>query len=134
MMSQEINHEILNMTSVFKPAIIAIALLSMGLTACVTQQTASLAIQHENNQYQVTGIGKDKITSQNNAIKAAQQTCKRGTSPIVSNQNTQYNGIVDEQTGKVINQAGSIAGIFLGKDVNISQDTDYNTTLDFYCK
>lgn len=103
-------------------------------TGCATQPTASLAIQKDNNQYQVTGMGKDKISAQNNAVKAAQQTCKRGTAPIVTNQSTQYNGIVDEQTGKIIHQAGSIAGIFLGKDVNIQQDTDYNITLDFYCK
>lgn len=107
---------------------------AIGLTACATQPTSSLAIQKENNQYQVTGIGKNKITAQNNAVKAAQNTCKRGTAPVVSNESTQYNGVVDESTGKIINQAGSIAGAILGKDVNISQDTDYNVTLDFYCK
>ncbi len=107
---------------------------SIGLVACASQPTSSLAIQKENNQYQVSGIGKDKLTAQNNATKAAQATCKRGTSPIVTKQNVEYSGVVDEKTGKVINQAGSIAGILLGKEVSISQDTDYNITLDFYCK
>ncbi|MFC3901680.1 hypothetical protein SAMN05421749_101341 [Acinetobacter marinus] len=104
------------------------------LSACQSTQTSSLAMQKENNQYQITGMGKDKITAQNNAIKAAQNTCKRGTSPVVSNEKLVYNGVGDENTGKMINQAGAIAGIFLGKDVNISQDTDYQVTLDFYCQ
>ncbi|OUY07451.1 hypothetical protein [Acinetobacter populi] len=123
------------MKNTFKPLITVMSVCAViGLTACATQPTSSLAIQRENNQYQVTGIGKNKITAQNNAVKAAQNTCKRGTTPVVSNESTQYNGVVDESTGKIINQAGSIAGVFLGKDVNLSQDTDYNVTLDFYCK
>lgn len=119
----------------FHARTIAFALLCVGtLSACTTTPTSSLAIQRENNQFQVTGIGKDKLTAQNNAVKSAQKTCTRGKSPIVTNEKVQYNGVLDENTGKVINQAGSIAGIFLGKNVNISQDTDYNVTLDFYCK
>lgn len=119
-------------TYLHSTAIAAICL--AGLSACATTPTSSLAIQRENNQFQVTGIGKDKLTAQNNAVKAAQKTCTRSTAPVVTNEKVQYNGVLDENTGKVINQAGSIAGIFLGKDVNISQDNDYNVTLDFYCK
>ncbi|MFU8927936.1 hypothetical protein [Acinetobacter puyangensis] len=123
------------MKNTIKPIMMTLSICAaIGLTACATQPTSSLAIQKENNQYQVTGIGKNKITAQNNAVKAAQNTCKRGTTPVVSNESTQYNGVVDESTGKIINQAGSIAGAILGKDVNISQDTDYNVSLDFYCK
>jgi hypothetical protein len=123
------------MKNTIKPIMMTLSICTaIGLTACATQPTSSLAIQKENNQYQVTGIGKNKITAQNNAVKAAQSTCKRGTAPVVSNESTQYNGVVDESTGKIINQAGSIAGAILGKDVNISQDTDYNVSLDFYCK
>lgn len=106
----------------------------VALVGCQTTETTTLAMQKENNQYQITGIGKDKLTAQNNAVKAAQKTCSRGTLPVVTNEAVQYNGVVDEKTGKMINQAGTIAGVFLGKDVNISQDTDYQVTLDFYCK
>lgn len=106
----------------------------VALVGCQTTETTTLAMQKENNQYQITGIGKDKLTAQNNAVKAAQKTCSRGTSPVVTNEAVLYNGVVDEKTGKMINQAGTIAGVFLGKDVNISQDTDYQVTLDFYCK
>lgn len=110
------------------------ALALLGLTACATPQNASLAIQRENNQYQVTGMGKDKLTAQNNAVRAAQKTCPRNTSAIVTNEASKYNGVLDEQTGKVITQAGTLAGAVLGRSVNLSQDTDYNVTLDFSCR
>lgn len=118
-----------------RKCVVGASVLSIAaLVGCQTTETTTLAMQKENNQYQITGIGKDKLTAQNNAVKAAQKTCSRGTSPVVTNEAVQYNGVVDEKTGKMINQAGTIAGVFLGKDVNISQDTDYQVTLDFYCK
>ncbi|KAA8735609.1 hypothetical protein F4V57_02115 [Acinetobacter qingfengensis] len=113
---------------------IAIILSAITLTACVSQQTSTLAIQKENNQFQVTGIGKDQLTAQNNAVKAAQQTCKRSMTPVVINTATKYNGTLSEETGKLINQAGTIAGAVIGRDINVSKDTDYNVTMDFYCK
>lgn len=42
--------------------------LAIGLTACASTPTNTLAIQKENNQYEVTGIGKTNLISKNNAI------------------------------------------------------------------
>lgn len=113
---------------------IPVILISVLMTGCATSPNSTLAVQKENNQFQVTGIGKDKLTAKNNAVKAAQNTCKRSSSPIITNEKVDYNGVLDEQTGKIINQAGSIASVFLGKDMSIAQDTDFNVTLDFYCQ
>lgn len=57
----------------------------------------------ENNQYEVTGIGKTSLIAKNNAVSAAQKTCTRNTSPVVVDENRisgVLKGVVDEQTGK----------------------------------
>ena len=48
--------------------------LALGLTACASTPTNTLAIQKENNQYEVTGIGKTSLIAKNNAVSAAQKT------------------------------------------------------------
>ena len=67
--------------------------LAIGLTACASTPTNTLAIQKENNQYEVTGIGKTNLISKNNAISAAQKTCTRNTSPVVVDEKTAYQGV-----------------------------------------
>ena len=44
--------------------------LALGLTACASTPTNTLAIQKENNQYEVTGVGKTNLIAKNNAISA----------------------------------------------------------------
>ncbi len=56
--------------------------LALGLTACASTPTNTIAIQKENNQYEVTGIGKTNLISKNNAVSAAQKTCTKNTSPV----------------------------------------------------
>ena len=43
------------------------AAIALALTACASNPTTSLAIQKENNQYEVTGVGKTSLISKNNA-------------------------------------------------------------------
>ncbi|MFG0588330.1 hypothetical protein ACF8D3_09920 [Acinetobacter sp. YQ_14] len=112
--------------------------LALGLTACASTPTNTIAIQKENNQYEVTGIGKTNLISKNNAVSAAQKTCTKNTSPVVVDEKTTYqgvlNGVVDEQTGKMVEAAAGVIGTLTGKNASLAKDDDYQTTLTFYCK
>ncbi len=112
--------------------------LALGLTACASTPTNTIAIQKENNQYEVTGIGKTNLISKNNAVSAAQKTCTKNTSPVVVDEKTTYQGVlkgvVDEQTGKMVEAAASVIGTLTGKNASLAKDDDYQTTLTFYCK
>ena len=112
--------------------------LALGLTACASTPTNTLAIQKENNQYEVTGIGKTSLIAKNNAVSAAQKTCTRNTSSVVVDEKTAYQGVlkgvVDEQTGKMVEAAAGVIGTLTGKNASLAKDDDYQTTLTFYCK
>lgn len=107
------------------------------LTACASNPTSTAAIQKENNQFEVTGVGKTNLIAKNNAVDAANKTCKRSTA-IVVDEKTNYNGVlkgvVDEDTGKMVEAAASVIGSISGKNASLSKDDDYQTTLTFYCK
>ena len=62
------------------------------LTACATTPNNSLAIQKENNLYEVTGLGKSNIIAKNNAITAANKTCGKSHAPVLLDEKTEYNG------------------------------------------
>lgn len=115
-------------------ALTALALTGLILTGCASTPNATMAIQRENNQFEVTGLGKTRTTAMNNAATAANKTC-RSSSPIVVNEEVKYNGVVSEQAGRLIEQAASVIGVFSGSGSNsISRDDDYEATLTFYCK
>lgn len=111
---------------------------AMTLTACATQPTQGLAIQKENNQYEVTGTGKTQIIAKNNAIAAANNTCGKKAQPILVDEKTEYTGalkgVVDDKTGQLITAAAGVIGSMVGKDTGIEKDTDYQTKLTFSCK
>lgn len=107
-------------------------------TACASNPTQTLAIQKADNQYEVTGLGKDQITAKNNAITAANKACGKKGAPVLVDEKTEYHGslkgVVDEQTGKMITAAAGVLGSVMGKNYGVEKDTDYQTTLTFSCK
>lgn len=111
---------------------------ALFLSACASNPTQTLAIQKADNQYEVTGLGKDQITAKNNAIVAANKTCGKKAAPVLIDEKTGYhgslNGVVDEQTGKMITAAAGVIGSVMGKNYGIEKDTDYQSTLTFSCK
>ena len=111
---------------------------ALGLTACATTPNNTLAIQKENNQYEVTGVGKTNLIAKNNAIAAAQKTCTRNTAPVLVDEKTSYQGVlkgvVDEETGKLVEAAAGVIGTITGRNASLAKDDDYQTTLTFYCK
>lgn len=118
----------------FKPLFVLTAA-GLLLAGCNTMPSnSSTVIQRENNQFDVTGIGASQLIAQNNAAAAANKSCKN-SSAVVVNQQVKYNGVVDEKTGRVIDQAAGVVGILTGtKATKISRDDDYQVTLTFYCK
>ena len=108
------------------------------LTACATTPNNSLAIQKENNLYEVTGLGKSNIIAKNNAITAANKTCGKSHAPVLLDEKTEYNGalkgVFDEKTGQMVSAAASVLGSVIGKNTTIEKDTDYQTVLTFSCK
>ncbi|WP_180174450.1 hypothetical protein [Acinetobacter sp. YH01022] len=123
------------MKQVFALASVAAA---VALTACTSNPTTSLAIQKENNQYEVTGIGKSSLISKNNAITAANNTCGKKATPVIVNEKTEYNGalkgVVDEKTGQMIQAATTVLGTLAGKSSSLARDEDYQTILTFTCR
>ena len=107
-------------------------------TACASNPTQTLAIQKADNQYEVTGLGKDQITAKNNAITGVNKACGKKGAPVLVDEKTAYHGslkgAVDEQTGKMITAAAGVLGSVMGKNYGIEKDTDYQTTLTFSCK
>lgn len=114
------------------------ALSMILLSACAsTPSNHSLVIQKENNTFEVTGLGKSNLIAKNNAIMAANKTCGQAT-PIVMNEKTTYNGIlqgvVDNETGKMIEAAANVLTKLSGSNSSIASDDDYQVTLNFQCQ
>ena len=111
---------------------------ALALTACASNPTTSLAIQKQNNQYEVTGVGKSNLISKNNAITAANNTCGKKATAVVIDEKTEYNGalkgVVDEKTGQMIQAATSVLGTLTGNSGSLARDEDYQTVLTFSCR
>ena len=111
--------------------------LSLAFTACSSNPPATLALQKENHEFEVTGLGKTAVIAKNNAIIAANKTCARQIA-IIRSENTSYQGlfknVTDEQTGQNVTAAAEILGGILGRSSNLQRDDDYQTTLTFYCQ
>ena len=108
------------------------------LSACTSNPTQSLAIHKENNVLEVTGLGKTQIIAKNNAISAANKACGSRSTPIVIDEKNTYNGalkgVVDEQTGQLIQAAATVLGNITGTQTGLNSDQDHQTTLDFRCQ
>ena len=114
--------------------LMGLALAGFVLSGCATTPNATTAIQRENNQFDVTGLGKTRVLAMNNAVSVANKTCK-SSSAVIMNEQVKYNGIVDEKTGRMIDQAAGVFGVLTGtKTAQVSRDDDYEVTLRFSCK
>ncbi|HJF27360.1 MAG TPA: hypothetical protein K8V79_03800 [Acinetobacter lwoffii] len=115
-----------------------LALSTLILTACASSPTSSLAVQKENNLFEVTGLGKTQLIAKNNAIAAANKACGSRSTTIVVDEQTAYNGalkgVVDEQTGQIIQAAATVLGNIAGTNTGLNQKDDYQTTLTFRCQ
>ena len=114
-------------------AVLAILAGTLGLSACQSTPTAPV-MQRANSTYETTGLGDSKVQAQQNALNSAKKTCGI-RKPIVLNDTVKYNGVLDERTGRMVEQVGSVVGaVFGAKTPNLSRDDDYEYTINFRCQ
>jgi hypothetical protein len=117
----------------FKPLLLGG--LSVALLAgCAVTPLGPPVIQRENNQFETTGAGKTRAIALQSAMTSANKTCGSNQTIVVQDV-VKYNGLVDEKTGRLIEQVGGVVGVLTGmKNPQIARDDDYNVTVTFYCR
>lgn len=114
-------------------AVFALLASTLGLAACQSTPTAPV-MQRANSTYETTGLGNSKVQAQQNALASAYKTCGRRKA-IVLTDTVKYNGVLDERTGRMVEQVGSVVGaVFGAKTPNLSRDDDYEYTINFRCQ
>ena len=106
---------------------------ALALSACQSTPSSPV-IQRANSIYETTGIADTKVKSQQNAIDRAQKTC-RNKQVIIVDDKVKYNGILNEQTGRMIGQAGAVIGSIFGTgSPDLSRKDDYEYMINFRCQ
>ena len=106
---------------------------ALALSACQSTPSSPV-IQRTNSLYETTGIADTKVKAQQNAINSAQKTCGNKQVIIVED-NVKYNGILNEQTGRMIGQAGAVIGSIFGTgSPDLSRKDDYEYMINFRCQ
>lgn len=113
--------------------VLAILAGTLGLSACQSTPTAPV-MQRANSTYETTGLGNSKVQAQQNALNSAKKTCGIRKA-IVLKDSVKYNGVLDERTGRMVEQVGSVVGTVFGtKTPNLTRDDDYEYTINFRCQ
>lgn len=119
----------MNKTAAFGATLAA----ALVLSACQSTPSSPV-IQRANATYETTGIADTKVKAQQNAIDSAQKTC-RSKQVIIIEDTVNYNGILDERTGRMVGQAGAVLGSIFGTgSPDLSRDDDYEYTISFRCQ
>jgi hypothetical protein len=106
---------------------------ALALSACQSTPSSPV-IQRANSIYETTGIATTKVKAQQNALDSAKNTC-RGKQVIIVEDKVKYNGILDENTGRMIGQVGAVVGSIFGTgSPNLSRDDDYEYMIKFRCQ
>lgn len=111
-----------------------IALSAVLLSACASTQSTSPIIARADTTFETTGLGKTKLIAQENALTAAKKQCKIRT-PIIIKDTIIYNGVINELTGRIIEQSIHVAGAIFGTpSPKLSRDDDYEYNIRFKCQ
>lgn len=114
--------------------VLLIATAAAVLSACASTQTGNPVIARAGGTLETTGVGASKLKAQNAALDTAKKQCGMKT-PVVISDEIRYNGVLDEKTGRMIEQGASVVGILLGTPTpNLSRDDDYEYTIKFQCQ
>ncbi|MGP9543686.1 hypothetical protein ACT3QR_01610 [Psychrobacter sp. AOP7-B1-25] len=106
---------------------------ALALSACQSTPSSPV-IQRANSIYETTGIAETKVKAQQNAIDSAQKTC-RSKQVIIVDDNTKYNGILNERTGRMVGQVGAVVGSIFGTGTpDLSRSDDYEYNINFRCQ
>ena len=124
---------ILNTTFTKTATLTATLAAALALSACQSTPSSPV-IQRANSIYETTGIATTKVKAQQNALDSAKNTC-RNKQVIVVEDKVKYNGILDENTGRMIGQVGAVVGSIFGTgSPNLSRDDDYEYMIKFRCQ
>ncbi|WP_201553914.1 hypothetical protein [Psychrobacter sp. 72-O-c] len=124
---------ILNTTFTKTATLTATLAAALALSACQSTPSSPV-IQRANSIYETTGIATTKVKAQQNALDSAKNTC-RSKQVIVVEDKVKYNGILDENTGRMIGQVGAVVGSIFGTgSPNLSRDDDYEYMIKFRCQ
>lgn len=119
----------LNKSSKFIIPVVAV----LALTACQSTPTGPV-IAKADNTFETMGVGATKAKAQQSALDNAKKSCGF-KQPIVIKDTLTYNGVVDEKTGRVIEQGVGVLTSILGtKSPNLSRDDDYEYHISFKCQ
>lgn len=106
------------------------------ISACSThtQMPSTPVIARADATFETTGLGATKLKAQETALTAAKKQCGLKTPTIIEDKIT-YNGVLDEKTGRMIEQGVGIIGSVLGKVTpDLSRDDDYEYYIKFKCQ
>ncbi len=101
------------------------------LSACVSQPTTTTALKNIN--YEVTGVGKTQLDAKTNAINVAKQKCGADASPVVITEHSNYQGVLNETTGKVLQKANTVVDKIKGSESD-KHAADYQTIFVIQCR
>lgn len=114
----------------------SLAVVALGglLSACTGTSTTAPVITRIDGVHETTGLGATKTKAQESALAAAKKQCGI-RSPIVVSDKMTYNGILNERTGRMIEQGVSVAGAIFGQSApKLSRDDDFEYTVKFRCQ
>lgn len=111
----------------------ALALATLTLTACQSM-SASPVLKRADHVFETTGIGKSKTIAQKQALYTANKQCGLRSAIILSDTTT-YNGVLDEKTGRLIDQGVGVVGAVFGVHTpTIARNDDYEYHIRFRCQ
>lgn len=105
-------------------------------SAPLSQKTSAPVIPRENAVFDTYGLGKTKTAAISDAMNNANITCGKedSKSVIVTKDTVKYNGIVNEETGHMIDKASKVIGILAGQSLpEASSEDDYEAQITFKC-
>lgn len=113
--------------------IIALSAFAVVLTACQSVPTAPV-IARADQSFETTGLGKTKPEATEHALASAKKQCGLRT-PIVIKDSLKYNGVLSEQTDRLIDKGVNILGAVIGNKLpNLADDDAYEYTINFKCQ
>ncbi|HEX4872390.1 MAG TPA: hypothetical protein VFV27_08765 [Nevskiaceae bacterium] len=112
----------------------ALATASLLLGACAPRGGTVLPLPDQ--RYEASALGQSRDAATRSALQAAEQRCGReGARPVVLARAYEYQGLVDEQTRRALEQVQEVAVVSTGTVVpSLSRDDDYRAILQFRCE
>lgn len=109
---------------------------AIALAGCASTPRMGNVVPLAGGAYQVLGKGYTSEQALESALYSAETTCKaRQRRHVITNQSTQYKGMVSEGANRAMNQAATVAAAVTKNWVpTLSSEDDYQITVGFTCE